>query len=133
MFSKFVRGNCNSDQNPGKVPYKRAPYDKVAGFQALISLTVCSCHVTYAFPSESTLYSYLNVKELIARSRREIWRLSDCNWTQTHNHLVQKQTHNHLAKLNKWLSCIVSSFSFLVYYILYFSLARQWFQSKIMV
>ena len=46
------------------------------------SLTVCSCHVTYAFQSESILYSCLNVKELLARSRREIWRWSDCNWTR---------------------------------------------------
>ena len=38
----------------------------------VIVLTVCSCHVTYAFESESTLYSCLNVKELLARSRREI-------------------------------------------------------------
>ena len=37
-----------------------------------IDITVCSCHVTYAFQSESTLYSCLNVKELLARSRREI-------------------------------------------------------------
>ena len=28
--------------------------------------TVCSYHVTYAFQSESTLYSCLNVKELLA-------------------------------------------------------------------
>ena len=35
-------------------------------------LTVCSCHVTYAFQSESTLYSCLNVKELLPQSRREI-------------------------------------------------------------
>ena len=34
--------------------------------------TVCFYHVTYAFQSESTLYSCLNVKELLARSRREI-------------------------------------------------------------
>ena len=34
-------------------------------------LTVCSYHVTYAFQSESTLYSCLNVQELLARSRRE--------------------------------------------------------------
>ena len=33
---------------------------------------VCSYHVTYAFQSESTLYSCLNVKELLARSRRKI-------------------------------------------------------------
>ena len=34
--------------------------------------TVCYYHVTYAFQSESTLYSCLNVKERLARSRREI-------------------------------------------------------------
>ena len=73
-------------------------------------LSVCSYHVTYAFQSESTLYSCLNVKELLARSRREIWNLSDCNWTRTHNHLVHKRTLNHIAKLAKlaslakWLS-----------------------------
>ena len=38
--------------------------------------TVCSYHVTYAFQSESTLYNCLNV---IARNRRKIWSLSDCN------------------------------------------------------
>ena len=35
-------------------------------------LSVCSYHVTYAFQSESTLYSCLNVKEPLARNRREI-------------------------------------------------------------
>ena len=29
-------------------------------------LTVCSYHVTYAYQSESTLFSCLNVKELLA-------------------------------------------------------------------
>ena len=38
----------------------------------LKQLVVCSCHITYAFQSESTLYVCLNVKELLARSRREI-------------------------------------------------------------
>ena len=51
-----------------------------------VFLNVCSYHVTYAFRSESTLYSCLNVKELLARNRREIWSLSDCNGTRTHNH-----------------------------------------------
>ena len=37
-----------------------------------IQLIVCFYHVTYSFQSESTLYSCLNVKELLARSRREI-------------------------------------------------------------
>ena len=41
----------------------------------MVHLTVCSCHVTYAFQSESTLSSCLNVKELLARSRPAIWIL----------------------------------------------------------
>ena len=39
-------------------------------------LIVCSYHVTYTFQSESTLYGCLNVKELLARNRREISQLS---------------------------------------------------------
>ena len=35
--------------------------------------SVCSYHVTFAFQSESTLYNCLNVKEPLARSRREIF------------------------------------------------------------
>ena len=62
-------------------------------------LTVCSYHVTYAFQSESTLYSCLNVKELLARNRRVIWSLRDCSWIRTQNHLVCKRTLNHLVKL----------------------------------
>ena len=71
--------------------------------------TVCSYHVTYTFQSESTLCSCLNVKELLAWNWREIWSLSDCNRTRTHNHLVCKWTLNHLAKAAKWLSCVVST------------------------
>ena len=33
---------------------------------------VCFYHVAYEFESESTLYSCLNVKELLVRSRRHI-------------------------------------------------------------
>ena len=61
--------------------------------------TVCPYQVTYVFQSKSTHCSSLNVKELLARSRHEIWSLSDCNWTHTRNHLVHRQTLNHLAKL----------------------------------
>ena len=46
----------------------------------IILLSVCSCHVMYAFQSESTLYSCLNVKELLARNRCKIWSLSDVFW-----------------------------------------------------
>ena len=65
----------------------------------MVHLIVCSDHVTYAFQSESTLCSFLNLKELLAWNRREIWSLSDDNWTRTHSHLVRKWTLNHLAKL----------------------------------
>ena len=66
-----------------------------------IYLTVCYCHVTCAFQSQTTLYSYLNVKDLLARSRKEIWSLSDYNWTRTQNHSVRKRTLNHLANLTR--------------------------------
>ena len=67
----------------------------------MIITIVCSCHVTYAFQNESTHYSCLNIKELLAWSRCEIWSLSDYNWTRTQNDLVRKGIFNHLAK---WLS-----------------------------
>ena len=53
--------------------------------------------------------SCLNVKELCAWSRCHIWTLSDINGIGTHNQLVRKRTLNHLAKLAKWLSCVVST------------------------
>ena len=62
-------------------------------------MTICHSHITYAFQSESTLYSCLNIKELLARNRRDIWSLSDTNGIRTHNHLVRKRTPNYLAKL----------------------------------
>ena len=65
-------------------------------------LTVCSCHVTYAFQSNSTLYSCLSFKKLLVRSRREIWSLSDFNLTRTQNHFVRKRTLNHFTQLNKF-------------------------------
>ena len=68
---------------------------------------VCSYYVKCAFQSESTLYSCLDVQELLARNRRHIWSSSDCNGTRTPNHLVRKRTLNYLGKLAslaKWLS-----------------------------
>ena len=52
--------------------------------------TVCYYHVTYAFQSESTLHSWLNVKEFLAQNKRNIWSLSDSNRIRTHNYLVHK-------------------------------------------
>ena len=64
--------------------------------------TVCSYHIAYAFQNESTIYTYLNVKEPYDQNRRDIWSLSDCTGTRTHNYLVRKQTLNHLAKLGQF-------------------------------
>ena len=61
-------------------------------------------HFTNAFQSESTLFSYLNVKELFTRNRRDIWSLSDSNGIRTHNRLFRKRTLSHLAKRPVWLN-----------------------------
>ena len=81
--------------------------------QTMVDLTVWSCHITYAFQSESTLYICLNVKELLAWNRHKIWSLSDWKETRIHNHLVRKWTLNNLAKLAKWLSCVAFDCMFL--------------------
>ena len=44
-----------------------------------------------------SIVSCLNVKELLAWSRRKMRSLSDCSWTRTHNHLVRKRKLNHLV------------------------------------
>ena len=49
----------------------------------------------YEFQSEPTLYIYMNVKELLAPNKGDIWSLSDYNETITHNYLVCKRTLNH--------------------------------------
>ena len=54
-----------------------------------------SCHVRVS----EWICSCLNVKELLARSRRHIWSLSDTNGIRTHSHLVCKRILNHLARL----------------------------------
>ena len=41
-----------------------------------------------------TLYSSLNVKELLAWNRRNIWSLSNSNRIQSLNHLAHKRTPN---------------------------------------
>ena len=54
---------------------------------------VCSCHVTYTFQSEFTLYGCLNVKELLAQSRCKIW---SCLWTKWLWVRVQLQSQKRL-------------------------------------
>ena len=106
ILRKFER--TNQLLFPLKWKEKRKFSDDFRG----LKFTVCSCHVTHAFQSESTLYSCLNVKELLSRNKCDIWSLSDCNGTGTHNHLVRKRTLNYLAelaKLVKWLNGLMWS------------------------
>ena len=72
-----------------------------------VRFTECFYHFTNRFQSESRLHSGLNVKEVLAWNRRNIWSLSDSNRTLIHNLLACKRPFNHLAKLVKWFSCVV--------------------------
>ena len=50
------------------------------------------------FQSESTLYSCLNVKELLDSNKRDIWGLSDCSGTQIHClHLLRMMMMNYFC------------------------------------
>ena len=59
-----------------------------------------------AFQSQSTLYSYLNVKELPARNRRDIWNLMSVteNRTRTHNQWCMLTFL--MKKVTKWSGTI---------------------------
>ena len=81
------------------------PVDDIINFE--IDCMSLSCHIRVS--EWITLYSCLNVKELLAQNSCNIWSLSDSNGIQTHNHFVSKKTLNHLVKLAKWLSCVVST------------------------
>ena len=67
------------------------------------SPVICECswektqieRKTYAFQSESTIYSCLNVKKVLAENRCDIWSLSKS---------TEFETTNRLTSLAKWLS-----------------------------
>ena len=90
-------GTTNGVYNCRKLSF----LEKLKKYLDIINLTVSSYHVRYAFWSESTLYSCLNVKELLARNRRSIWSSSGLNGIRNHSHLVCKLTLNHVAIVNK--------------------------------
>ena len=54
--------------------------------------------------------SRLNEKNLEALLWIKVEYPSDSNGIRTHSHLVCKRTLNHIAKLAKWLSCVVSAY-----------------------
>ena len=71
---------------------------------------VCYYHVTYEFQSESTPCSLPECQGTPYLKQVPIWSLSDSNVIWTHNHLVCNQTLNHLARLARWLGCVVSTY-----------------------
>ena len=84
IFFKFRNDRCFT--NRGSVFYECGKKTEVYWYlfidvsnktslkkESLISPMTVSCyHVTYAFQSESTLYSCLDVKQLLVRNRRDI-------------------------------------------------------------
>ena len=62
-------------------------------FVTRVDLTVCYYHATYVFQSEFTLYTWLNVKELLTRNRRVsswvfVYELSGCGLESRCSHYV---------------------------------------------
>ena len=81
----------------------------VSGIHKLPIITVCYYHVTYNVSFRLNLHHSivcLNVQELFAQSRCDIWSLSDSNWIQTYNHF-HRWTLNYLVKL--WLSVLLQT------------------------
>ena len=61
--------------------------------------------------SYKTISAYMFSKWMILSPKilKKI-KCCDCNGNLTHNHLLRKQALDHLAKLAKWLSCIVRTY-----------------------
>ena len=72
----------------------------------VVNCMLLSCHICVS--------QWIHILQLPecqgTQNRHNIWSLSDCNGTRTHNHLVHKWTFNHLAKQAKWLSCVVGTY-----------------------
>ena len=67
--------DVKGESSPRHLNHTTVPFNRIPSWYLL----VCYYHVTYVFQSESTLSSGLNINELLARSRCDIWRLSDRN------------------------------------------------------
>ena len=61
--------------------------------------------LSFDFASRSAFVA-LQLIQVSLHFKTSCW--NDCNWARTQNHLVLKRTINHLAKLAKWLSCLLS-------------------------
>ena len=116
-YLKFKLQQRHSHPKPPKTETNTQPFTET---RQLIELCVntylygtfdcmlLSCHVRvseWIWNTHSIVC--LTINKLLCRSRRNIWSLSDSNKIETHDYLVRKRTRNYLAKLTKWLSCVV--------------------------
>ena len=99
----------------------------------MLSVLICAVHstvsyyfVTHAFQSESTLYSCLNVKELLARNRCNIWSLSYSNGI----HDIASVKYSQMHRMYKYLKH--SSIIWPVWlngWVFVYELSGHWFES----
>ena len=108
MFLFFFSQSCKSNRKALNCLQQVCfgSWDSCFGFfglkQSLLGVLIMS-HTRFLM-SRTTLCSCLNFKELLARNRRDILSLSECNGIRTHNHLVHKRTLNHLTNWPVWLN-----------------------------
>ena len=108
---RVFNGGFNNKRKKKKIIFKRWTFKGSIWSMSLVQrfwsldtlLTLCYYHVTYLFQSESTLYSCLNVKELPAWNKHDIWSLSGSNVIRSHNHLewlsVRSRTKRLLVRI----------------------------------
>ena len=69
-----------------------------------------NCFLARRHLNKMFLTNFENLNSISNISQETHDFLGDCNWTRTHNHLLYKRTLKYLAKLAKWLSCVVSTY-----------------------
>ena len=79
----------------------------IAQYEVYVDIWSNIVHYISTCPHIAQYKPYVNTGNNIAYLRH---RFIDCNGARTHNHLVRKWTLNYLAKLAKWLSCVVSTY-----------------------
>ena len=95
--------------------FKTCNSNNLFKYFSVISLTNSKYLITCNSNSDKIIWKCIHLSKIcsdgaltnLEQTERD---LSDCNGTQTHNHLIRKQTLKHLTKLAKRLSCIVSTY-----------------------
>ena len=97
-FSLVMLADLNQYHGTVNVDKKLTVQFVLILFCMILIQTVSFKNILNLIALDCMLSCHVRVSEWIHRS--EIWDLSDCNWTRTHNHLVRKRPINHLAKIS---------------------------------